>query len=545
MQISRYLDVEAFRKEADKLKVVTVYLDKKVFERLERQRSLMPRLRLHYPDEIERRWFADGHPEMKVGGAIEPDGPRWDNASALEKARHHERWDDDPTIVRHPLDDPEPRFLPFIERPNELPFVPWQDYRVAVNAEGAEPLYKYDTEVAYYSSWQLLQFAEVVNMGVTSYLNLLSIKGWPSKKQIAEAPAFMSFLPGRAMRGFAEHERALDAMVWFAEEASKGYHFATRDGNGHRRLLTETESEEIMRTRLWAAAEAQRLHGVGPTELLAAIRFLCGQWDDWNGNGRPLIADAYKAIAAQGVRLACLATNVTVDEYRVTVGRVGGHFKPILDVIWPDWAREQREDIRLILTSYRRESSLLNADFSDELVDRFLDFIEANDLHGFYWRMDSFHRHAFKGNDHALEGLKGDVQGMAVVLEHIVSALGSSRTQLMDKFKEVWSADPPVLKLLKDNKVMKIGLGKTIDLDWFEARNVLSLPEQTAADLAISHAIRGGAHRVIEETNPLKLERMILILLRAAVKTFDAATKSKKGSESEPPHQHAIENFQA
>ena len=74
---------------------------------------------------------------------------------------------------------------------------------------------------------------------------------------------------------------------------------------------------------------------------------------------------------------------------------------------------------------------------------------------------------------------------------------------------------------------MKIGDASTIDLDWFEARNCLSLQEQTAADLAIAYAIRGGAHRVIEETNPMKLERMMLILLRAAVKTFDAAPKKQ------------------
>ena len=82
-----------------------------------------------------------------------------------------------------------------------------------------------------------------------------------------------------------------------------------------------------------------------------------------------------------------------------------------------------------------------------------------------------------------------------------------------------------MLKLLNNNSVMKIGNGMTIDLDWFETRNGLSLPEKTAADLAIAYAIRGGAHRVIEATNPMKLERMMLILLRAAMKTFDTATK--------------------
>ena len=113
---------------------------------------------------------------------------------------------------------------------------------------------------------------------------------------------------------------------------------------------------------------------------------------------------------------------------------------------------------------------------------------------------------------------------MAVVLEHIASALGATRPQLRDKFKELWISNAAVTKGLKDNAVMKVGNGTAIDLDWFEARQALGAVEQTCADLAISYAIRGGAHRVIAEENPMKLERMMLILLRAAVKTFEAAT---------------------
>ena len=522
MRISRYLDAKAFLDEAKALKVVRSHITDTLLERLEQQRSLIPRLRLHYPDPIERRWWADGHEGYDVGGEREPDGLRWDAACSLEKARQRRQWELDPTVTLHPLDKPEERFLQFMEAPAELSFVPWRDYRVAVNAEGAAPLYTSQTVVTYYSSWQLLQYAEVANMGVTSFMNLLATPGWPSKEAIAAAPQSISVLPLHAMRGFAEHGQALDAMVWFAEEALKGYEFATRRGH-HRRLISEEEGAEIMRTRLWAAEQARTRHGVGDEELLAANRFLFEQWANWERDGRPLIAGAYKTIAAQGVRLACLAGGVTVEEYKAVVGHAAGYVKPILDVIWPNWAAEQRDDVRHVLTSYRREDSLLRADFSDELVDRFLDFVEANGLHGFYWRFDSFNHHSFRGNDYSLEGLKGDIQGMAVVVEHIASALGAKSQQLRDKFKELFANDPAVLKLLKNNAVMKVGNGEGIDLDWFDARNELGTTEQVAADLAIAYAIRGGAHRTINETNPLKLERMMLILLRAAVRTFAAA----------------------
>ena len=525
MRISRYLDTRAFCDEANELRATRSRVDDAELERLEAQRSLVPRMRLHYPDEIERRWWSESHENCNVGDPLEPDGPRWQAACELEELRRSQAWDADPSATQHPLDDPAPRFQQFVERPPSRPFVPWKSYRVVVQREDATPICTSDTTITYYSSWQLLQYAEVVDMGVFSHINLFALERLPEDEEIIAAPRSMSFMPMHAMRGFEEHANTLDAIIWFAEEAHRGYCFAIRRGY-RRRLISDEESREIMRTRRWAADEAQTRHKIEPEQLLAAVRFLCGQWVEWHREGRPLIAGAYKAVAAQGVRLACVATGMTVEECRTEIGQVGGHFKPILAVIWPNWAADQREYARNLLLGYRRPTAVLQATFSEELVDRFLDFIERRELHGFYWRLESARRHSFKGNDYALEGLKGDVQGMSVVLEHIASELGARRQQLYDKFKVLWAGDPAVLRLLKNNLVKKAGQGMTIDLDWFEAWNKRSLPEQTAADLSICYAIRGGAHRTIEESNPLRLELMILIMLRAAVKTFEAATKN-------------------
>ena len=218
MKISRYLHARDFRDEASKLKVVRGYLSDSVLERLEQQRSLLPRLRLHYPDDVERRWWAQAHPECEVCGELEADGPRWEAACALEAARQRSRCPIDPATVLHPLDAPEERFLQFIEKPADLPFVPWKDYRVSVNDKEDEPLYTYDTAIVYYSSWQLLQLAEVVNMGVSTFMNFFRSEGWPPRSEIAAAPSSISFLPMHAMHGFEQHARALDAIVRFSEE---------------------------------------------------------------------------------------------------------------------------------------------------------------------------------------------------------------------------------------------------------------------------------------------------------------------------------------
>lgn len=173
-----------------------------------------------------------------------------------------------------------------------------------------------------------------------------------------------------------------------------------------------------------------------------------------------------------------------------------------------------------MIAGYSHPEAILKANFDAAAATSFLDFVEANGLHSFYWRLDSFHRHAFKGNDHSLPGLKADVQGMALVVEHVAAALGACRSQLDDKFKELWAGNRAVTKLLKDNRFMKIGDGRSIRLEWHAERQAGGPNERVAADLAIAYAIRGGAHRAIACDDPLELERMMLILIRAAVSTF-------------------------
>jgi hypothetical protein len=529
MRMSRYLEARAFCEESKKLKAIGGQLSTSVLERLEQQRSLIPKLRLRYPNPIERRWYAQAHRGMRVSGAKEPNGPRWKAAMTLEKARHRltGAWHmADPTKSPHPFDRPDAIVRQFLQRPARRKFVPWRDFWVEVGKGAKGPRYHKQTMVTYYSSWQILLFAEVANMGVLHLFNLEVAGTWPSPEDTAAAPGIVSWEPVHAMRDFREHERALDAIVWFAEEAERGYMYATRKDSG-RRLLDDGERAEIMRTRLWSAREARRLHKVGYPALLACTEFLCERWAHWEREGRPLVAGAYKSVLAQAVRLTCLAGNIEYTQLRDRVGRAGGYFKPILDVIWTDWRAEQRDDLRRTLISMSRPDALVQAPFTGELIDRFLDFIEENNLHSLYWRMESIHRHAFEGNDHSLEGLKADVQGMAVVLEHIALALGATKQQLRDKFKELWASDTAVMKGLKNNNQMKVGNGTGIDMAWHEARQGQGRVREICADLAISYAIRGGAHRVIDEDNPLTLERMSLILLRAAVSTFETATAGK------------------
>lgn len=128
-------------------------------------------------------------------------------------------------------------------------------------------------------------------------------------------------------------------------------------------------------------------------------------------------------------------------------------------------------------------------------------------------------------------GLKSDLQGMALSVEHIVHALLKGnvqhpKTQLFEKFKQVWPAATPVGRLLKSNGFRDVSQKQVVvDLDWFDSKQNEPIEVQIASDLAICQAIRGNAHHQISEQNQLRLERMSLILLRGVVRAFVEATR--------------------
>ncbi len=525
MRQSRHLLERQFLEEVRKLRTLDGHLDSGILERLERQRLLIPRFRLRYPDDFERRWWAEDHPERPIRGSVAGDSALFDAACDLERRRQNDHWFEDPRTRLHPFDDPDPRFKPFIQRPERRKFVPWQNFRVDINDDPNDPLFTSETVVTYYSSWQVLQFAEVAAMGILVHINLHDTPGWPSDEDIAAAPKTVSYYPIRALRGFKCHRRELDSVVWFGEEERRGEIYVTRHDH-RRRLLSNEEGAEILAYRLSAATEAKRRHRSSYPRLLAATRFLAGQWAEWTRRGRPLIADAYKSFLYDAVRLCALWKGVEIDEIRNDIGRVGGYVRPILDVIWENWAENIRDDTRRTLISFGQPNTVLTGSrtFEAGAVERFLDLVEGENLHTLYWRVKSMNEHAFSGSAHALTGMTGDVQGLALVVEHLALALGAGEraTQLYAKFKQLWAANGEVLALLKSQPYTKVARhsGGNIDLEWWAKEQTMSEAHSIASDLAITHAIRGSAHSGMAEENPFQLEKMYLILLRAALATF-------------------------
>lgn len=161
----------------------------------------------------------------KLKHPVEPDGSKWEAAVAFSDALY--RWQN--YIIygpsSHPFDDLDERFNEFIEHPKDRKFQRHLDRRVDVSSDVYDKLFDDCNTEDYYSSWQVLLCADLADAGVNIRINLADAGIARAAEEALQqgripegASCSFNLLPVHAMRGFAQHESALDAVVWFAEE---------------------------------------------------------------------------------------------------------------------------------------------------------------------------------------------------------------------------------------------------------------------------------------------------------------------------------------
>jgi hypothetical protein len=362
-------------------------------------------------------------------------------------------------------------------------------------------------------------------MGVT-YLGNTQDWDWVSGEVPITFERSISFEPIRSLRAFRDFIRDLDAVVWFTEEDDLNDHYVLRHSRG-RRLLEDYEIEEMDRRCQILSQRCKTRFRVSYRQMIELSKFLAGRWDHWNRIGCTHHSKAYKTILARTLALARYLKDVPVERLIDDVGRVTGHFKPTLRVIFSDWVAEWREDAERLLLSFARADALLALPVTAEQVSDFLGFIEAKGHYEFYWRWRSVNERAFADDANRLAGLRSDLQSMALSIEHIVDDLirehvRQPKQALFEKFKQIWPASTPAGRLLlhspefRSKAYSKAGP----DLEWFESKQGENEASVIASDLTICHAVRGSAHSRIVETNQLRLERLSLILLRGVLRAF-------------------------
>lgn len=465
---------------------------------------------------------------------VEPEGPRLDAAYDLENAIHRRNNPRAFGRLPHPLDDLEPRFAEFVYRPADRPFVPWSDFRVDVSNDRDKTLYDNRYVKTLYSSWQVLQAAEMAEMGIHILVNLAdegkleaAFLAGRDGHEMPTGPTRVSFTPVHLLQDFATHTAALDAVVWFVEESNLALVELGPKRSG-RYILTADETKTYREEQQAAAQNACNRFGVNGQQLIELARFLFDRWREWDGDGRPLIADEYKRYLGKAVLLAQLGTGINFETARAGIGFYRSD-KFLLDTAFPDWAENEKNRARMTLIGMIRKPDANVPGISEEEIKAFVEFIDKKGHHAFFWRLRSIEEHTFRGNEFALSGMRSDIQGMAVIIEHVVRDLGGERVkdkwQLYKMFEVIWKGSNVARVMSEAARLTKPGKGRP-PTDWSTLKTALDdiaqkgKAEKIASDLIMAHRIRGAVHYTLDEENQFELERLFVLLMRAALLTF-------------------------
>ncbi|ESY94849.1 hypothetical protein X738_23080 [Mesorhizobium sp. LNHC209A00] len=285
MQFHRFMRADEFVRELAPLHAFrSEYMGTSLLEGLESASLLFPRIRLRYPDPVARRLWLEMHEDMpcQLKHPLEPDGARWDSAVDFRNRLH--RWQNYIVygISPHPLDDYEPRFTEFVQRPKDFSFERRLDRRVDVSSDVYETLFDDCNVEDYYSSWQLLFAAELADAGIHMRINLADRNiARAAEKAIhqgripAGTSSAFNFLPAHAARNFASHEKALDAVVWFAEERSRMLSKITTQHGGGRFRLSPAEGAQYEQAGQDLALASAKRFSIGGNDLETLIRPNC------------------------------------------------------------------------------------------------------------------------------------------------------------------------------------------------------------------------------------------------------------------------------
>lgn len=529
LRLRGYLTAQEFRDQLKQLKAFRgAYHGDDLLDWFESTGLVRPIVRLAWPEPVARRWWREGHGWAgDMRDPLEPDGDRLDAAEALHHALSRVGIRGSYADTAHPLDDPAPEWAQFIQAGEQQVFVPRGDRRFSIGNARDAVCFDRSHVRDYYSAWQVLAAAELGDMGIFLRIDLTDDAVAAAARQALregrrpDGPAVELFAPTRALQGFRTHRAALDAVVWASEEGDVAFLRAARGKGGGRIRLEDEDAATYREDRIAAARAAMARYGVDVEAVLAFCEFLGERWEDWDDEGRPLIAEGYRIHLAAAVRMLQLAEDLSFEDIAGRVGPQGRRGGSLLRRVWPDWEAAQRE--RILLTLEGAVPTQGPGAVSRSELDAFARFLDDERQDAFFLRLESFEGNAFDGDAPApMGGMTSDLQGMAVAVEHAVRAMGGTGDQLYSMLRQLWAGTPVERHLRRNDQLAR---NAALMNDWpdLKARiaEVAAIDEAgvVAADLIMAHRLRGAVHTPVPEDDQFELERLMVQQMRAAAMT--------------------------
>jgi len=508
-------------------------------EFLEREQLLLPVCRVRFPEKVVRKFWVDENSDYKDASLpIETDQNTLNVADTLRS--RIEGWGTaclKPHHIIHPLDERHPTYQAFVQSTfTKENFKPWSTFKVAVGKHKNTSLCESYAHT-YYHYWHVFVLAEIYNMGVSITLNLadkdllyLASEGKFRDIPKGRAQTCINFLGLHSLREFPDHRNIFEALAFFQDYSKLAQFRASmksKKSDQHSVVYLEGELlAEYISERDRIAKEALSKWGVNHEDILECIKWQCKRWAEWDRLDRQLIANEYKRNIHLSIDYYMLITGKEYDQVIKGVGRATSHFKPTLDVIFPQWLAEQKEDAFIVFKSWimpTMEDFLSVGHNFDELECReMVEWIVEQNQIQILWYLEHVNK-CWRNQDIAsLTALRKTVEGLSSSFEHILNSIASKTNgitenrNLFAKVKWLWGDVDCVVHLLGINS----NLTRSDDSymrKWDQINNISSQEQYMAVvqDILKAVLIRNhGLHLSLNKFGREELLEFIRVLLR-------------------------------
>jgi hypothetical protein len=133
---------------------------------------------------------------------------------------------------------------------------------------------------------------------------------------------------------------------------------------------------------------------------------------------------------------------VDFDQITQDVGHITGNRRPTLEVIFPNWIKEQKQTGARSLKHWIKPTMSMMApvgyDVSDADCDAFFDWLEGEGLLQFFWHVQRFDELGNREDLIGQAGLAKEIEGLATTLEHLLNQIGSAHQTYKSSKEMFW-----------------------------------------------------------------------------------------------------------
>ncbi|PQA89240.1 hypothetical protein CW354_04705 [Marinicaulis flavus] len=369
---------------------------------MEREGILSPVRRVRYPAPLVRRLAleeGDRHPSEKILEPIERD----DTVAKAALSLHGALCFPTRSITArdaespHILDKIRPEHAPFIQTEfSRETFVPWDDFKVFAYLIDGDEIYAGDRFYpTFYHAWQVFFLATYLR---TAAMLLYAVDDDAVSKAMWEGRLDDDAIRKRRQVTFniearhelhelRKYENCFDAVSYFQDYSRNALQRFGRHADEHGRLAPRHWQAFRAREKQ-IAAETLGKYGLNDKDLIDFVKAQCKWWNDAERRGPALLADEWKRHIGITLDFHRAATGATHEQQSADVGRVTGHFKPTLDVVFPSWIKEQRELAFRSLKPWAADGfdgTPTPFTFNDTELDELCKWLEEKKLYQFYW----------------------------------------------------------------------------------------------------------------------------------------------------------------